>query len=38
MSIILEDIFEVKNVDPDGKKFEKGTPLIKTFSHNKSVD
>jgi len=24
MSILFEDIFEVKNIDPEGKKFAKG--------------
>ena len=29
--ILLEDIFEIKQVNPDGKKFDKGDFLIKLY-------
>jgi len=33
MSILFEDIFEVKNIDPEGKKFAKGNIV----THNTSL-
>jgi len=30
--ILFEDIFDVKDIDPDGKKFERGTMYIHRLS------
>ncbi len=37
-TILFEDIFDVKDIDQDGKKFERGVYFINLLCRSKSLD